>query len=414
MSDPAPKPPTMSAANPQPDGAATASIGLQRLAALHIFTRDLRRARDHFVDTLDFAETAASTPALEEEHGVRAAALEAGAVRLVLLQPIAPAGELHRWLDHHPDGVGRVVFEVADVDRAFAALIARGATPVGDIEARAIGGATARWFDITTPIGDTLFRFVAGPELPSATAALAPLAEPRGPRNRFRFGQVDHITLNFLTLKPALLWMEHVLGLEPYWDIRFHTGGDGEAAAEAERGSGLRSVVMWDPVSGVKIANNEPARPRFRDSQIYLFCEDNHGAGVQHVALTVPDIVATVANMRCAGVKFVPSPSRYYDLLPQHLVRLGVDHIDEELGALRELGILVDGRSPREYLLQVFMREAAALFGDRQAGPLFFEIIQRKGDRGFGAGNFRALFESIEQQHESDGRVAPAGGQSRS
>jgi 4-hydroxyphenylpyruvate dioxygenase len=103
---------------------------------------------------------------------------------------------------------------------------------------------------------------------------------------------------------------------------------------------------------------------------------------------------------RAAGVKFVPSPSRYYDRLPQHLARLGIERIDEELSALRELGILVDGRSPREYLLQVFTREAAALFDDRQAGPLFLEIIQRKGDRGFGAGNFRALFEGIEHQQE--------------
>jgi len=160
--------------------------------------------------------------------------------------------------------------------------------------------------------------------------------------------------------------------------------------------------VMWDPASGIKFANNEPAAPFFNSSQIYQFCTDHRGAGVQHLALSVGDIVATVRGMRGRGVQFMPTPAVYYDMLPARLVELGVDAIDEDINTLRQLEVLVDGDGPRRYLLQVFMREAAGLFRDPQAGPLFIELIQRKGNDGFGAGNFRALFESIERQQRTD------------
>jgi 4-hydroxyphenylpyruvate dioxygenase len=162
---------------------------------------------------------------------------------------------------------------------------------------------------------------------------------------------------------------------------------------------------MWDPESGLKFANNEPAAPAFHASQIYRFCEEHRGAGVQHVALTVGDILGSVAALRARGVDFMPTPGTYYDMLPERLDTLGVERIDEDVAALRKLEILVDGAGPGSYLLQIFLREAAGLFADPEAGPLFIELIQRKGDQGFGAGNFRALFESIER-HQACGRAA--------
>jgi 4-hydroxyphenylpyruvate dioxygenase len=267
------------------------------------------------------------------------------------------------------------------------------------MEQHAEDGDTIRFFDITTAFGDTIFRFLqcSGPipHLPG----LARTGATKNQGNRFGIQGVDHITSNFLTLKPATMWMEEVLGLEPYWDIAFHTR---DLMGERDGGSGLRSVVMWDPASGIKFANNEPAAPYFNSSQIYQFCTDHRGAGVQHVALSVGDIVATVRGMRGRGVQFMPTPAAYYDMLPARLVELGVDAIDEDIATLRQLEILVDGDGPRRYLLQVFMREAAGLFRDPQAGPLFIELIQRKGNDGFGAGNFRALFESIERQQRTD------------
>jgi 4-hydroxyphenylpyruvate dioxygenase len=163
---------------------------------------------------------------------------------------------------------------------------------------------------------------------------------------------------------------------------------------------------MWDPGSEVKFANNEPSRPFFKESQINLFAEDNRGDGIQHSALSVGDIVGAVRGLRAAGVEFMPTPGSYFDVLPERLKTIGVGGIDESIDVLRELEILVDGGKPRQYLLQIFLKEAAGLYHDPEAGPFFFEIIQRKGDQGFGAGNFRALFEAIEREQAQSGHHA--------
>ena len=94
----------------------------------------------------------------------------------------------------------------------------------------------------------------------------------------------------------------------------------------------------------------------------------------------------------------MPAPAGYYERLPQHLSELGLDRIDEDPRELAELGILVDGSGPGAYLLQIFLKDAAKVFDSAEAGPFFFELIQRKGDAGFGAGNFRALFTSVERE----------------
>ena len=193
------------------------------------------------------------------------------------------------------------------------------------------------------------------------------------------------------------------MGFERFWGIEFHTT---DVAKSATHGSGLRSIVMWDPHSGAKFANNEPYRPFFRSSQINIFNEEHRGDGVQHVALNVKDILPAVREMREAGVTFMPTPGTYYDALPERIEQLGIGRIDEDHDVLRKLQVLIDGEGKNAYMLQIFLREAAGLYGEPEAGPFFYEIIQRKGDRGFGGGNFRALFESIERQQRTEGRIA--------
>jgi 4-hydroxyphenylpyruvate dioxygenase len=217
---------------------------------------------------------------------------------------------------------------------------------------------------------------------------------PAGGKNRLGFVGFDHTTSNFPTLAPLALWLEHVMGFERFWEIQFHTA---DVDPAHKHGSGLRSLVYRDPVSGVKFANNEPWRPNFRASQINVFNEELRGPGVQHLAITVKDIIGCVREMRARGVKFMPTPGTYYDILPARLEKLGIGKIDEDIAVLRDLEILVDGDGPGKYLLQIFLKESSGLYHDPEAGPFFFEIIQRKGDEGFGAGNFRALFESIER-----------------
>ena len=380
-------------------------IGLVRVEALHYYVHDLDRSRRFYTDRLDFAEVAASSPELEREGRQRSAVFEAGAVRVVCSQPRGDGGRAWRYLRKHPDGVGTVVFEVEDAERCFRILEERGGTPISDVQEHRDDGGTLRTFNITTPLGDTTFRFVERHGYRGIYPGLERHA-PRGGGNAFGFGQIDHLTSNFQTMKPALLWMEHVLGLEEFWEVHFHTKDAAEArraAIQAQQGSGLRSVVMREPRSGVKFANNEPWRPAFKSSQINVFNEDHRGDGIQHAALTVKDILPAVQGMRARGVEFMPTPGAYYDALPERLRTTGIGALDEDLGELRRLGILVDGAGPHAYLLQIFLRDAAGLYHEPEAGPFFFEIIQRKGDQGFGAGNFRALFESIEREQQREG-----------
>jgi 4-hydroxyphenylpyruvate dioxygenase len=223
---------------------------------------------------------------------------------------------------------------------------------------------------------------------------------PRGGHNRFGLAAFDHVTTNFETMAPAVLWLEHVVGFERFWDVQFHT--DDVARRLDEHGSGLRSIVMWDRESGVKFANNEPYRPNFKASQINVFHEEHRGDGVQHVALAVPNLIETVRGLRARGVEFMPTPAAYYEALPRRLAERNVGELAEPIKELAELGILVDGEGPGRYLLQVFLKDSAGTHASPEAGPFFYELIQRRGDDGFGAGNFRALFESIEREQTKE------------
>jgi 4-hydroxyphenylpyruvate dioxygenase len=385
-----------------------APLGIRRVEALHHYVRDLDRSRRFYLDRLDFAEIGASSPELERAGRQRSAVFEAGGVRIVCSAPVGEGGRAWRWLSRHPDGVGAVVLEVEDADRSFRLLEERGGTALTDLQEHRDEGGTLRTFSITTPLGETTFRFVERRGARDLYPGVPRHERPRGGANAFGFGIIDHLTCNFRTMKPALLWMEHVLGLEEFWEVQFHTkdaAGARRAALEAQRGSGLRSVVMRDPASGVKFANNEPWRPAFASSQVSVFTDDLRADGIQHAALTVADILAAVRGMRARGVEFMATPGTYYDALPERLRTSGIGALDEDLAALRELGVLVDGAGPGAYLLQIFLREAAGLYHEPAAGPFFFEIIQRKGDQGFGAGNFRALFESIERDQQTEGRT---------
>jgi 4-hydroxyphenylpyruvate dioxygenase len=365
-------------------------IGILRIDSLHFYVRDLERSRVHYTKQLGFVERAVSGPEFAFAHGVQASLLEAGEVCFLFMAPTSRDSECASWLAQHPEGVGRVVFEVEDVDHAYRVLCARGAMPTTDVEQGELVDGRVRWFDIATPLGATTFRFVQRAGMRALFPGLIRHERRRGVHgNRFGVLGIDHLTSNFLSLGPAIAWLERVLGFERYWDIEFHTQ---DVRAEVDGGSGLRSIVMWDPHTGIKLANNEPAAPALHNSQIYRFCVDHRGAGVQHVALAVENILGCVASLRDRGVSFMPTPSAYYDQLAARGIRL-----TESIEKLRRLQVLVDGEGS-EYLLQIFLRDAASTFGDPEAGPLFLELIQRKGDRGFGAGNFRALFESIERE----------------
>lgn len=377
-------------------------LGLKTVDSLHFYVHDLDRMRGLLVDKLDFQILGESDDDLTTRGKQKSMVFQAGDVRIVVSQPVGEGGRAWRFLRKHPEGVGTLSFEVEDIDTVWKLLDERGGTPIDGIQRFEDDGGTLATFSITTPFGDTTFRFFERKGYAGLYPGIERYDAPKGGTNAFGFRAIDHITSNFETMKPALLWMEHVLGFEQYWDVEFHTN---DVAMDQSSGSGLKSIVMWDPHSGLKFANNEPYRPFFKKSQINVFAEEHRGDGVQHAALSTPDILSTVRALRGRGVGFMPTPGAYYDMLPERLKRLGVDEIDEDIEVLRDLEVLVDGDAHRSYLLQIFLTENAGLHDDPEAGPFFFEIIQRKGDNGFGAGNFRALFESIERQQVAEGRV---------
>ena len=112
------------------------------------------------------------------------------------------------------------------------------------------------------------------------------------------FKKVDHVTNNAMSMASVTLWMEHVMGMEQCWEIEFHTDDINEGASS---GTGLKSIVMWDPRSGIKFPVNEPLQPFFKEGQINTFVEDNHGPGIQHIALEVDDAVTTVRELARRG-----------------------------------------------------------------------------------------------------------------
>jgi 4-hydroxyphenylpyruvate dioxygenase len=378
--------------------AASAALGIRRLEAIHYYVRDLERSRRFYTEKLGFAEVGESGDELTRAGHQRALVFQSGACRVVCSSPLGPGGRAHRYLSKHPDGIGSLVFEVDDAERAFSFLEDRGGTPIQDLETSDAPGGPFKTFVIATPFGDTTFRFVERASEHGLYPGFETRAAPASAEGLGFLG-FDHVTSNFETMAPALLWLEHVLGFERFWHVEFHT----DDVRVDEHGSGLRSVVMHDPTSRVKFANNEPYRPNFKASQINVFHEEHRGDGVQHVALAVSDITHTVRVLRERGVEFMPTPAAYYRALPERLRALEIRDLDPRLPELEELGILVDGDGGGRHLLQIFLKDSAGLYGSPDAGPFFYEIIERRGDDGFGAGNFRALFESIERSQLGGG-----------
>jgi 4-hydroxyphenylpyruvate dioxygenase len=197
---------------------------------------------------------------------------------------------------------------------------------------------------------------------------------------------VDHCVGNvgWNQMNPWVKFYEDVMGFQNILSF-----DDEDISTEY---SALMSKVMSNGNGYVKFPINEPAEGK-KKSQVEEYLEFYRGEGVQHVALATHDIVRTVRELMARGVEFLRVPGTYYDDL---LDRVG--HIDEDLEPLKELGILVD-RDQEGYLLQLFTKPVE----DRPT--LFFEIIQRKGAKSFGKGNFKALFEAIEREQEARGNL---------
>lgn len=379
--------------------AASEELGIIGVDSFHYFVRNPERSRVFYEHGFGWRPLVRAGAKLVADTGQASTVYQSGDVRVVVSTPESDSCRAARYLKRHPAGIGSVTFSVEDLDRTWNFLANRGATPVHPIVETREDGGRFRHFSITTAIGDVAFRFLQRTDYSGFAPGFESVElDPAQRAPTLGFKKVDHITNNAPTMAPVKLWFEHVLGLEQCWEIEFHTNDLNPTGANSS-GTGLKSVVMWDPRSGMKFPINEPLQPFFKEGQINTFVEDNAGAGIQHIALEVEDCAGAVKSLREHDVAFLQTPGSYYDAAPARLAKKSVDvtKLAHKMDQLRELGILIDGQPENRYLIQIFLQDAATFYSEPEAGPFFYELIQRCGDPGFGEGNFRALFEAIER-----------------
>ncbi|OFW75081.1 MAG: 4-hydroxyphenylpyruvate dioxygenase [Alicyclobacillus sp. RIFOXYA1_FULL_53_8] len=322
------------------------------------------------------------------ETGVRdktSYVLKQGDCRFVVTSGLSSDSPMAEFVKLHGDGVKEIAFTVDDAAVAYRNATERGAIAVSDMmEARDEEGVYRK--SAVATYGDTLHTFV---ERAGYTGVFAP--GYRAAENLF-CGEskgllaVDHIVGNVElgNMEKWVQYYEKALGFEQF--IHF---SDEDISTEY---SALMSKVMQNGGGKIKFPINEPAVGK-RKSQIQEYLDFYGGPGVQHLALKTNDILKTVTELKMAGVEFLSAPDSYYDELWQ---RVGA--IDEDVKRIQDLNILVD-RDEEGYLLQIFTKPLM----DRPT--VFIEIIQRKGSRGFGNGNFKALFEAIEKEQALRGNL---------
>lgn len=311
--------------------------------------------------------------------------MEQGKIRFVLSTPYSPHDEMAAHHLLHGDGVKVIAMQVQDVESAYRETTARGAKGVqSPAELRDDNGAVR-----TASIqgyGQTIFKFVeradyAGKFLPGYKG----LGEDKTVKS-VGLAAIDHIVGNVELGKMNywVNWFHQTMGFRQivhYDDKVIHT-----------EYSALMSKVMGNGNGRIKFPINEPAEGR-KKSQIEEYLDYYIGPGVQHLALITGDIIGTVRELKNRGLEFLRVPDAYYAALPER-----VGKIQESYDDIAELGILAD-RDDEGYLLQIFSRPIQ----DRPT--MFVEVIQRHGARGFGVGNFKALFESIEIEQAKRGNL---------
>jgi 4-hydroxyphenylpyruvate dioxygenase len=349
------------------------------------YVGNARQAAHYYSKAFGFRVTAYAGP--ETKLRDRASwVVEQGDARYVFTGAMGPDGMIARHVLAHGDGVKDVALRVPDATHAWEQATRRGATSVleptvlEDDHGKAVHSAIAAY-------GDTVHSFIerenySGAFLPGYRAE-DPIPD-EGPEVGIK--AVDHVVCN-VELGKMNEWAQfyaNILGFAQLVHFR-----DDQISSEY---TALMSKVMWDGEGRVKLPINEPA-PGKKKSQIDEYLEFYRGPGVQHIAMATDDIVSTVDALRRRGVRFIRVPATYYDT-----VREKVGDIEEAWADVERLNILAD-RDEEGYLLQIFTKNVQ----DRPT--VFYELIERRGSRGFGLGNFKELFLAIEREQEERGNL---------
>ena len=310
--------------------------------------------------------------------------VQQGEVRFVFTGALGPDSPIADHVKEHGDGVYDVALRVPDAEEAFRVAVERGARGVTEPEVledehgKIVRAAIATY-------GQTIHSLVSrrdysGPFFPGYRSI------PADSTTGFGISSIDHVVGN-VELGKMDEWVGFYERIMGFTELRHFS--DDEISTEY---SALMSKVVWDGEGKIKLPINEPAEGK-RKSQIEEYLEYYRSPGVQHIAMTTEDIVDTVEKMRAAGIDFLRVPGTYYED-----VKARIPEIADKIDALQRNGILAD-KDEEGYLLQIFSKPVQ----DRPT--VFFEVIERHGSRGFGAGNFKALFEAIEREQEARGNL---------
>lgn len=352
---------------------------------IHFYVEDASICRDWFVNHMGFQSIAFGT-----NCQTLTTVVKSGAVNLVLSSPLTSASPVAQFLRRHPPGVVDIAFEVADLAGVMKRAIANGAKvrqPQQQTQTKK-WAKIAAWGALThTLIESSLTETPALPFVEDLELRKESFHVTDSPHFGF-FTGIDHLVLNVATgdLASALTWYEDVLGFRRTQSFTIQTDQ-----------SGLRSQVLVHPTSGMQFPINEPTSA---NSQVQEFLSANQGPGIQHIALQTPRIEEAIAKLRGRGLAFLPIPATYYTQLRSRHQELNLSLAQfEEIAAQ---GILVDWdqKSPQSLLLQTFTQPIFA------EPTFFFELIERRQEaKGFGEGNFRALFEAIEREQMKRGSL---------
>ena len=355
---------------------------------VHFYVDNTQKWRDWFSTKMNF-----STIAGGHNHHNCIEVIANGNVVFVLSSPLTPASAVAKYLQLHPCGVADIAFTTNNLTKVVQQAVNQGAKLLIAPQQQTFSRGSIKWCQIASKSGlchTLLQREGITPIFPELGVGQVPNASCAGDN----FTGIDHVVLNVAVGKLAetVAWYEKALGFQPQQSFKIKTAN-----------SGLYSQVMVHPESGVKLPINEPASP---NSQIQEFLDVNRGAGIQHIALQTPHILNTTAQLREAGLTFLPVLESYYTQLAKRLPPFSLK--EEELAVLKEQQILIDCQQKTNsqtsqfspLLLQIFTQP---VFDEP---TFFFELIERRDHaEGFGEGNFRALFEAMEQEQFKRGEV---------
>ena len=393
------------------DTAVQNPLGLKRIHHVEFYVGNAKQAEFYYRKAFGFSRAAYS--GLETGNRETTSYLmKQNNVNFVLTTPLHPEHPAAEHIKQHGDGVRDIAFQVEDADYAFEEAVKRGATAIIEPQDLTDEYGTVRHSAIRT-YGDTIHSFISYDNGKRAGSVSSPHVSKGSSNGGSTNGHHNSYTGVFLPgfveqkvegEQVGIMIVDHIVGnvelgkmnewCDFYRDVlgffRYITFDDKDISTEY---SALMSIVMSDGGHNIKFPINEPAESKKGKSQIQEYIDFYRSAGAQHIALLCRDIQSTVGKLMENGVEFLTVPDTYYDELPSR-----VGPIDEDIESLKKLGILVD-RDEEGYLLQIFTKPVE----DRPT--VFYEILQRKGCKGFGKGNFKALFVSIEEEQRRRGNL---------